>query len=641
MDHDVVHAQAPSAEHHARLLDAVLAQGGQLIFALAPKGQVLLFNAACERLTGHPAAEVIGQAPDPVLMTSEEARHLRKALQSASTPGSSTTIRCQWRIRAGPDRMLQLSASPVIDDQGQLLCHLLTAPPPPRPDPRVIDAEQKTGDRSTDLEQLLKALPGLVAHISPDFEILFANHAYRDWFGLDPEAQRGKHLKDVIGRQAFRILKGHFRQALAGQHALFQGEVPYARGGPRFIHGNYIPSHDPAGDINGFYILSVDLSHEQSLERKLDRTSRRAETIINTAIDGIITIDETGTVHSFNPAAERLFGYQAAEVIGHNLNMLMPKPERDKHDQYIDNYLRTGKAGIIGIGREVTGRHRDDKPIDLLLSVAEFDESGRRMFVGITHDLTQRNRIRNEARKYLDQLAQLNRVDALGEMTANLAHEIRQPLLAIQASAYAMRQQNGTATLQTPIDDNLDRIERQSKRVNDILNQITSFLRNEDDPPDKDLDIYSLVCEVLRLLDHDARLSNIRVEIDIPDTPCHIKSHSVQIQQVLFNLVSNAMDAMDHTPGPHEIRIVARHDKPKNQCWVDIIDTGPGIAEKDMEKLFTPFFTTKTRGMGQGLAISRSIIRRHGGTLEGSNHPQGGACFRLTLPLTGEKHEPV
>ncbi|MEA5445937.1 PAS domain S-box protein [Gammaproteobacteria bacterium AB-CW1] len=499
-------------------------------------------------------------------------------------------------------------------------------------------AQDASQPHQTDLDQLLQALPVLVAHISSDFEILYANHGYRDWFGLDPAAQYGKHLKDVIGRQAFRVLLPHFNQALAGERAEFHGEVPYVRGGPRFIHGTYIPSHDDSGRINGFYILSVDLSREQALERQLTSTTRRAETIINTAMDGIITIDETGTVHSFNPAAERIFGYGAGEVIGQNIRMLMAGRDHDHHDQYLANYLKTGEARIIGIGREVCGRRRDGTLIDLLLSVAKFEEAGRRMFVGFTHDLTERNRARLEAQRNLDQLAHLNRVNGLGELAASLAHEIRQPLMAIQASAHTIYHSQGSKDQERAFNEALKRIERQSSRANDILKQLTAFLRKTDDSPGEQVDIASLVREVFGLLDPDARMTQVRVELEAPDQPCLVTANRVQLQQVLFNLISNALDAMEVISTPHTIRIRIHQLDGRDTCHVEVMDSGPGLDEMTMDKLFDPFFTTKVHGLGQGLPICRSIIRRHGGELEAGNHPEGGAHFRFTLPLSGDQH---
>lgn len=378
---------------------------------------------------------------------------------------------------------------------------------------------------------------------------------------------------------------------------------------------------------------------EAALEHQLDDTVRRAKVIFDLAMDGIIIIDREGTIGSFNPAAERIFGYRANDIIGQNVNVLMSGYDHEHHANYLARYLRTGESRIIGVGREVTGRHRDGHGIDLKLALAEFQEADQRFFVGFTHDVTERNRARREAQKYLDELAHLNRVNAMGELVANLTHEIRQPLMAIQVSAHTAKQCQQLPDAQARLDEALDRIERQSQHANEILKHLTEFLRKADSAPKEQVAISNVLGEVFELLRHDNRLAGVNLKLDIRNPPCSIKGNRVQIQQVLYNIVRNAMEAMEGQEGMRTLRIASCAVDDPGQCHVDIVDSGPGIDAQHIDQLFDPFFTTKSQGLGQGLSISRSIARSHGGDLSAHNDPNGGARFRLTLPLAGDDDE--
>jgi len=484
-----------------------------------------------------------------------------------------------------------------------------------------------------DLGHLIQALPALVAHIGTDFRVRFANNGYQDWFGLDPAAQVGKHLRDVIGQRAFRVLASRFRQALAGERSEYFGKVPYARGGTRFIRGTYIPSHDKANRIDGFYILSVDLSRQHQLENDLANEARRSQTIIESAIDGIITIDETGIIQTANPAVERIFGYPISDLLGQNISILMPSPHKEQHDDYLKRYLETGEARIIGVGREVTGRRKDGSSVDIRLSISAFEMDGQEMFVGFTHDNTERNRARKEARDHLAQLARLDRVKGIGELAANLAHEIRQPLMAIQASAVVASRLGDDPDQKAELTGALDRIAQQSTRANDIIKQLLAFLQKGEPGEREIFDLNSLLSHVLELLSHELALSDIHLKTNWSEPHCLCLVNRIQIEQVLYNLIRNAIESFEPGRGPPSIEVGCRVSEQPGYCEVYVKDNGIGIDEKHLGLLFEPFFTTKAHGMGQGLPICRSLIREHGGELVGDNHPEGGAKFHFTLPL--------
>lgn len=486
------------------------------------------------------------------------------------------------------------------------------------------------------LRQLISAFPILMAQLDEHYRIRFASEGYRVWFGLDPKQQIGRHIRDVIGQPAFATLKPWFDTALAGTQTAYHGEVPYAYCGTRFIHGIYVPHYSYHGSVTGLQIVVSDLSEHQAIKKQLADETLRSQTIVEHAIDGIVTINQDGIIQSFNPAAERLFGCNACEVIGRNVNILMPEPHRSSHDDYIRHYQRTREPRIIGKGREVSAQHRDGSLIDIRLSVAEFFLNREQHFVGYIHDITDRKRAEKEAREALEELAHANRITAMSELASGLAHEISQPMTAIQATAEACQSLvDSGRTNADSLSDAMEQIARQSRRANDIIQELRRFVRKGEPDQISHHDPEHLIANILPLLANEFESSGVAVEV-IQETPlCECAVNRIQIEQVLVNLIRNAVEAMREQEGERKLRVRSRLRPEDQMCEIDIEDTGPGIPQEHMDRLFSPFFTTKRQGMGQGLAICKSIIERHGGHLEVETPDEGGTLFRFTLP-----HEP-
>ncbi|WP_290649205.1 nitrogen regulation protein NR(II) [Aquisalimonas sp.] len=365
------------------------------------------------------------------------------------------------------------------------------------------------------------------------------------------------------------------------------------------------------------------------------RDHQIAQTTIDNALDGIITVDDAGVIRSANPAAEQIFGYQAPEMYGHNISMLMPEPHVSHHDDYIRRYLETGERRIIGIGRELTGRHRDGSLIELHLAIAEGFAHGQRYFVGFTHDIGPRKRAEREARQHLAQLARTTRIYAMDALASSLAHEIRQPLTAVYTTAQAClilldTDQQEPATLK----ESLRQITRQARRASEITDQLHHFVQQGETNELAEHDCLALIDDVLLLLAHKLHEAGVWPERHYNNlSQCGTKINRVLIEQVVFNLIDNAIDAMRETAPPRVVTAAACLSACGSWCEIEILDTGPGIPEEHLSKLFTPYFTTKPHGTGQGLALSKSIVEKHGGQLSARNPPAGGAAFRLTLPL--------
>lgn len=368
----------------------------------------------------------------------------------------------------------------------------------------------------------------------------------------------------------------------------------------------------------------------------LAESLERYRAILDTAVDGIITISDAGIIESFNRAAERMFGYAAHEVIGKNISSLMPEPYRSQHDRYIGRYLATHEARIIGIGREVEGLRKNGSTFPMDLAVGEVRLPGRRLFTGITRDISQRKAIEAEARRRLNDLAHTARLAALGEMATGLAHEVNQPLTAIitQASACLRLIASGRADAEL-LRDSLQQIARQGERAAEVIKRLRSFVQ-KGEMAFVHGSLNAVVRDVLWLLAHEIRSAQVDIELqlaaDLPD----VQMDRVQIEQVVFNLVRNAIEAMQQRPGMQNrlwLGTALSRWRERDAVRFSVQDNGPGFGERQADQLFEPYFTTKPDGIGQGLAICRSIIDSHEGHIEAEPIAAGGARFSFVLPL--------
>lgn len=501
------------------------------------------------------------------------------------------------------------------------------------------------------------------------------------------------------------------------------------------------------------------------------RRSNQAElefrSLLDAAVDAIIVIDHQGLIEQFSLSAERTFGYTAAEVIGKNVDMLMPAPYRADHDAYMQHYERTGEARIIGVGREVKARRKDGSVFSCELSVGKvqgvepprfigfihditprkltderlrrseselrlaqelanlgnyvvhldqsepdyyspqlcrilgidaaevtppltallerwvhpgdrekFDQACRELqsptnafdceycivlndgttrylhhiaqvtrdaqgrplkHIGTIHDVSDRRATEDEARQLQERLTHFSRLSTMGEMAAGLAHEINQPLTAIATYAQACQR-----FMRSPNRDDADvlealvQINAQALRAGEVIRRLRNFVKNREVKREP-VDCNRLLDDLRTLAETDARLHNVRLRIDAELSLPTVYADPIQLQQVVLNLVRNAIDAMSDAPETRREVLLSTRLLPEGEIEIIVADHGSGLAQEAAEHLFNPFFTTKSGGTGLGLAISRSIVRAHGGRLWHTPNEGTGARFHFTLPASPVK----
>ncbi|WP_246740912.1 PAS domain-containing sensor histidine kinase [Mesorhizobium sp. NZP2298] len=377
--------------------------------------------------------------------------------------------------------------------------------------------------------------------------------------------------------------------------------------------------------------------------RAMDRTesalkAREAHlrSILDTVPDATVVIDAHGIINSFSAAAVRQFGYPEEEAIGKNVHMLMPEPYHREHDGYLHRYLATGERRIIGVDRVVVGRRKDGSTFPMKLTVGEMKSPEGVFFTGFIRDLTEREESEARLQEIQGELARLARLNELGEMASTLAHELNQPLAAIanytQGCARLLRNMDDTVALQ--MKDALEETARQSLRAGGIIRHLREFVTRGETEKTRE-NVRGLIEEAGALALVGSRERGIRSVFEFSANNGMVLVDRVQIQQVLMNLMRNAMEAMRESD-PREL-IVRTLSDGDGHVAIEVADTGPGISDDIAARLFQPFVTSKASGMGIGLSISRRIIQAHGGDISVSRNGEGGATFRFSLPTTGKE----
>ncbi|MFC3440557.1 sensor histidine kinase [Sphingobium rhizovicinum] len=358
--------------------------------------------------------------------------------------------------------------------------------------------------------------------------------------------------------------------------------------------------------------------------------------ILATVPDALIVIDMRGRIVSFSAAAQRMFQYAQSDVLGENISMLMPSPDRERHDGYIEHYQATGEKRIIGVGRLTSARRRDGSTFPIELSVGEVQDQGQRLFTGFIRDLTERQQAERRVADLQSELAHASRVTAMGTLASALAHELNQPLTAI---ANYMEAARDLLAMPGDVDramlgEAMDESAKQALRAGEIIRSLREFIKRGETIRQPE-PMRALLAEgaALAFIGTDSR--GIDMDVQVDRAVDHVLVNRVQLQQVIINLVKNAVEAMEGRP----VRILRLTAMPADDGKVEVMvaDSGPGLDPAMSRTLFTPFTTSKATGMGVGLSISQTIIEGHGGRIWATPSAWGGTAFHFTLDRADEE----
>jgi two-component system sensor kinase FixL len=350
--------------------------------------------------------------------------------------------------------------------------------------------------------------------------------------------------------------------------------------------------------------------------------------LLDTTPDGVVMFDRDGRIECLNRAAEQLFDYDEQELLGRDIGILMTDVDRAEHETYLARCERPPDLRDSRAGRDVVARRRDGTTFPVCLSVGRIGKADPPRYVGLMQDAT----VLNQARRARERLSYVSRLTMLGEMVSGIAHELNQPLAAIATYAQASQRLLSDDTTDIgEVQQALAQIAAQALRAGDVMLRLRSLARQP--RARRDLcDLNEVVHELTPLIIADARLHDVRIDVDLAPEPLLVEHDREQIQQVLLNLLHNAFEALAQEPvGARQVavRTVLEADGHMQLC---VCDNGPGVDPAIAQRMFHPFCTTKATGTGLGLAISRTIAESHGGKLEHVRREPRGAIFRLVLP---------
>ncbi|MDI3282327.1 PAS domain S-box protein [Polyangium sp. 15x6] len=440
---------------------------------------------------------------------------------------------------------------------------------------------------------------------------------------------------------------------LAAKHGRFEDEGMHLRkDGTRFWANVVLTAvRDETGALRGFANLTRDVTERKQAVEAARDAAARLRAIVDTAVDGIITIDERGTIETMNPAAERMFGYGADELIGQNIKTVMPEPYRTEHDTYLANYLRTGVRKIIGIGRKVRGRRKEGTEFPLELAVSEFFVGERRFFAGVIRDITEREAAEAEREWLLgseraarSEAERANRMK--DEFLATMSHELRTPLTPILGWIELLR-----TSQQAPgnIEKGLSVIERnarlQLQLISDLLD-VSRIVSGKLRLNVQRVDLPKVIDSALESVRHAAEVKGIAIRATYEPADTTVVADPDRLQQVVWNLVANAIKFT-----PQKGRVDITLSRSNGYLRLTVADTGQGIAPEFLPLLFDRFrqadssASRRYGGLGLGLSIVKHLVELHGGCVHAESAGLGrGATFVVDLPTMhayapGPEHE--
>ncbi len=477
--------------------------------------------------------------------------------------------------------------------------------------------------------------------LDPTGHVVTWNTGAEQLIGYRAASALGKHssqfstAEDVASGEPERELE------IATAEGRFKGDGCRVRkDGSRFWADVVITAlRNDAGELAGFVAVVRDMTEQRARDHALREAEERMRSVVNHVIDGIITIDERGLVESFNPAAEKTFGYPAGEVVGRNVNMLMPEPHRGGHDGYLTSYLRTHQPRIIGVGREVEGLRSDGSIFPMELAVSEFTLAGRRLFTGIIRDITERKRLEQELHRRVAELDETgHRKD---EFLAMLAHELRNPLAAITTAV----QLSTMSGVQDQIDWSMEVINRQVKhltRLIDDLLDVSRLTRGKVELRKEMIDAHPVINGAIEAIRSLIKQRNHELIVSL-EPGLRLDADPMRLEQILVNLLTNAAR---YTESGGTIWFTAEHEG--NEIVIKVRDTGIGIPPEKLPQMFELFaqgdrsLERSEGGLGIGLTLVRSLAEMHGGSVTATSEGPGkGSEFVVRLPAAAARTQEI
>jgi PAS domain S-box-containing protein len=600
------------------------------IFMLDPGGRVVTWNAGAERIKGYKAEEILGQhfsrfyCPEDVARGKPD-QELQRTLAEGRLEDEA------WRVRKdGSLFWANVLITALYDEAGT---HRGFA---------KLTRDMTERGRSEMLRSVVDHVIDGIITIDEQGTVESFNPAAERIFGYTAAEVIGRNVKVLMPEPYHSQHDAYLANYLGSGQAKIIGigrEVVGRRKDGSTFPMDLAVSEFTLGSRRLFTGIVRDITDRKRLEQEvrqrlqeLAEAEERMRSVVNHVVDGIISIDERGTVATFNPAAEKIFGHAAPEVIGQNVKVLMPEPYHSQHDAYLANYLGSGQAKIIGIGREVVGRRKDGSTFPMELAISVFRLGERCYFTGIVRDITERKRLEQELRQRLDELAEADRHK--NEFLAMLAHELRNPLAPIRNALHILKMPGAVGPAVPQARGMMERQVQHLVRLVDDLLDVSRIMRGRIELHREPVDLAAVVNRAAETAQPAIDAHGQELLVALPPEPVVLEGDLIRLAQVISNLLVNAAKYSKKAG-----RIWLTAGREAGQAVVRVRDSGIGIAPELLPHIFDLFvqadrsLARSQGGLGIGLTLVKKLVEMHGGGVTAfSPGPGQGSEFVVRLP---------
>ncbi len=612
------------AEEAGRQFTAIVESSADAIFSVALDGTILTWNPGAERIFGYTAHEAIGREINLIFPggIDDTAQALERVERGERVEYFDVPRVC----KDGRTIYVSLTIAPIRNASGEVVATSRTA--------RDITAQKQMEAALRESETRLRKLavaveqsPSTVIITDAEGRIEYVNPRFTQLTGYTLEEVRGQNPRILKSGATSPQEYEHLWQTVTAGGEWRGTFCNRKKNGERYWESTCIcPIHDGDGKITHFLAVKEDITEYKRLQERFHR-------VVDAAPNGLVLVDAEGKIVLANREIERLFGYRPEELIGQPVEQLVPERLRRHHREHRQGFMREGQARVMGAGRELFARRRDGSEFPVEIGLSPVDTEEGRLVIAAIADITARRQAEHEAKRRLEELAHVSRVSSISQVASGLAHELNQPLTAIVSYAEACRlmlRADGAGS--ELVSRSLVDIIRQGERASEIISRLREFVR-KGEVERSGVDVNALVENVLELLRHELVAHGIQVRLALEQQLAPITASRVQIEQVVFNLVRNAIDAMRASATRTlAVQTVSMHGE-RPAVAVAVSDSGEGLSPESSERLFDAFFSTKPEGMGLGLSICRTIVEAHGGRIWVTANDHGGTTFHFTLPL--------
>jgi PAS domain S-box-containing protein len=466
--------------------------------------------------------------------------------------------------------------------------------------------------------------------------IFASNRAFQNMLGYTESEFYDLRQIDITYEEDRKLSLELIGELWEGKRQHFQIEKRYRRkdGTLVWVRNNVALVPGTGGVAPFLFTIVEDITQRKQEESQRRYGEEKYRVVIEAASDAVICVDECSAILLANPATTRIFGYEPAELIGRPLTVLMPEFLRKLHEDGFRRYLATGQRHISWQGTELTGLRKNGQEFPVEISFGEVTADGHRIFTGFVRDITDRKQaeeLRTSLHAAQGELARVSRLTTMGELAASIAHEVNQPLTAVTNNANACLRLLANHNLAPEVlRQALEEIVADGTRASAVIARIHGFIKKTPSEKSK-VDINDVIQEVIALARRELSENRVLLESQLPRSLPLVLADRVQLQQVLLNLIMNGIEAMVVVTDRPRLLWVQSQVNQSGDVLVEVCDSGTGL-RSEVDRVFTPFFTTKVNGMGMGLPISRSLIEGHGGRLWATPNSPHGAVFSFTLP---------